>query len=155
QNSLLLFFTGAAHHSWGILEEQEKSTKEQRRQPVEALHEIKELAFQMRAKLEAGRLADFAGLLHESWRAKKRISAKISNSRIDALYDIAMRNGALGGKITGAGGGGFLLLFCEPSEQERLRRALAAENVHEMSFAFDFQGAQVLVSDPFIDNDEH
>ena len=155
QSSLLLFFTGAAHHSWNILEEQETSTAERNSKPLEALHEIKELAYCMRDSLKAGHLAEFAGLLHQSWIAKKRVSPRISNSRIDSLYELARENGASGGKITGAGGGGFLLLFCEPARQEAVRKALAGEGLKEMTFNFDFQGAQVLVNDPFIDNDEH
>lgn len=153
QNNLLLFFTGAAHRSWGILQEQEKSTQERDRKPLEALHEIKELAYRMRDALQAGDLRGFALMLHESWMAKKRVSSKISNSRIDAMYELAVRNGALGGKITGAGGGGFLLLYCEPQNQDQVRRALHGYGLKEMSFAFDFQGAHVLVNDPFIDND--
>ena len=155
QNSLMLFFTGSAHHSWNILAEQEKSTAQGSKRPTEALHEMKELAYRMRDALRAGQLREFAAMLNEGWRAKKQVSDRISNSRIDALYEIACRNGALGGKITGAGGGGFLLLYCESAQQEGVRRALAAEGLKEMTFHFDFQGAQVLVSDPFIDNDEH
>lgn len=155
QNSLMLFFTGAAHHSWNILAEQEKSTEQRSRKPLEALHEIKQFAFRMRETLIKGDLQNFASLLHESWHAKKKVSSKISNSRIDTLYEIARRNGALGGKITGAGGGGFLLLFVEPQQQDKVRQALSAEGLKEMTFNFEFQGAQVLVNDPFIDNDEH
>jgi D-glycero-alpha-D-manno-heptose-7-phosphate kinase len=155
QNSLLLFFTGAAHHSWGILEEQERSTAECVRRPLEALHEIKRLAYQMRDALTSGDLRCFASLLHESWSAKKRISSNISNSHIDAAYEAALSSGALGGKITGAGGGGFLLLYCEPQNHDRVREALYDHGLKEMSFSFDFQGAHVLVNDPFIDNDEH
>jgi D-glycero-alpha-D-manno-heptose-7-phosphate kinase len=155
QNNLLLFFTGAAHHSWGILEEQEKSTESNRQRPVRALHEIKELAYRMRDALCAGDLHGFASMLHSSWLAKRQVSPRISNSRIDALYDLAISNGALGGKITGAGGGGFLLLFCEPARQAEVRLALISRGLKEMTFNFDFQGAQVLVNDPFIDNDEH
>jgi D-glycero-alpha-D-manno-heptose-7-phosphate kinase len=155
QNNLLLFFTGAAHHSWNILAEQEKSTERGTGKSVEALHEIKALAYRMSAALEIGDLMGFAAMLNESWHAKKRVSSRISNSRIDSLYDLALRSGALGGKITGAGGGGFLLLFCEPQHQERVRQALSIEGLKEMTFNFDFQGAQVLVNDPFIDNDEH
>jgi D-glycero-alpha-D-manno-heptose-7-phosphate kinase len=155
QNSLLLFFTGAAHHSWGILAEQEQSTRANSRKPIEALHEIKDLAYRMREALKTGDLRNFASLLHESWLSKRRISANVSNSRIDALYDLALKNGAVGGKITGAGGGGFLLLYCEPPRQPDVRRALADEGLKEMTFSFDFQGAQVLVNDPFIDNDNH
>ena len=94
-------------------------------------------------------------MLHDSWLAKRQVSSGISNSRIDGLYDLALRNGALGGKITGAGGGGFLLLFCEPSRQPDVRQALNEQGLKEMTFNFDLNGAQVLVNDPFIDNDEH
>ena len=155
QNSLMLFFTGAAHHSWNILAEQEKSTEQGSRRPVEALHEIKDLAYRMREALRAGELREFASMMNESWQAKKKVSSLISNSRIDSAYELAVRHGALGGKITGAGGGGFLLLYCEPTQQNSVRQALAAEGLREMTFHFDFQGAQVLVNDPFIDNDEH
>lgn len=155
QNSVMLFFTGAAHNSWNILAEQEESMAIADSKPLDALHQIKELAFRMRDALKAGDLPRFAEMLDESWTAKKRVSTKISNSRIDNLYALARANGAAGGKITGAGGGGFLLLFCEPQNQDRVRKALAAEGLHEMTFNFDFQGAQVLVNDPFIDNDKH
>lgn len=155
QNNLMLFYTGAAHHSWNILAEQEKSTAAHESNPIAALHEIKELAYRMRDALKADDLPSFAQMLDESWMAKKRISKKISSSRIDNLYALARANGAAGGKITGAGGGGFLLLFCEPQNQDRVRQALATEGLNEMTFNFDFQGAQVLVNDPFIDNDEH
>jgi len=154
QSSLLLFFTGAAHHSWGILEEQERSTEQHSKKPLEALHEIRELAYRMRDALTRGELQNFASMLHESWLAKKKVSNKISNRHIDVAYDTAIEHGALGGKITGAGGGGFLLLFCEPENQDSVRHALAAHGLKEMSFSFDFQGAHVLVNDPFIDNDE-
>jgi D-glycero-alpha-D-manno-heptose-7-phosphate kinase len=82
------------------------------------------------------------------------VSHRISNPRIDGLYEVARQQGALGGKITGAGGGGFLLLYAEPSCQDAVRSALQREGVQEMAFAFDGQGAQVIVNDPFIDHDE-
>src|SRR5581483_11336441 len=104
--------------------------------------------------LEAADLTGFGSLLDDAWQAKKQVSRRISNPRIDQLYDLARRNGALGGKITGAGGGGFLLLYCEPSCQERVRRAMENESIQEMAFTFDFHGAEVIVNDPFIDNDQ-
>jgi D-glycero-alpha-D-manno-heptose-7-phosphate kinase len=154
QSRLLLYFTGSAHHSWTILEEQENSTRSHTGCAIEALHEIRSLALRMREVLTQGNLGAFGLLLDEAWQAKKRVSSKISSSRIDELYQLARQSGALGGKITGAGGGGFLLLYCEPDRQDPLRTAMAAEGINEMAFAFDFQGAQVLVNDPFIDADE-
>ena len=154
QASLLLFFTGAAHHSWTILEEQEQSARKTDSSTVEYLHEIRRLAEPMKAALLAGELREFGLLLHAGWGIKKRLSAKISNSRINEMYEAALRHGALGGKITGAGGGGFLLLFCQAECQARVREALAAMGAREMGFEFDFRGAQVVADDPFIDGDE-
>jgi D-glycero-alpha-D-manno-heptose-7-phosphate kinase len=154
QSNLMLFFTGSAHHSWTILQEQEKSTGSQTGPAVDALHEVRALADRMLAALRSGDLDSFGSLLDEGWQAKKRISGKISNPRIDHLYDLARRHGALGGKIAGAGGGGFLLLYCELEQQQGVRSALHAEGIQEMAFAFDKNGAQVIVNDPFIDGDE-
>jgi D-glycero-alpha-D-manno-heptose-7-phosphate kinase len=152
--NLLLYFTGSAHHSWTILEEEEKSTRGHIGATVEALHEVRALADRMRQALEQGELRRFGSMLDRAWEEKKRVSRRISTSQIDRLYQLAREHGALGGKITGAGGGGFLLLYCEREHQEAVRTALAAEGVQEMGFAFDFQGAQVIVNDPFIDSDE-
>jgi D-glycero-alpha-D-manno-heptose-7-phosphate kinase len=154
QSNLMLFFTGSAHHSWTILQEQEKSTGSQTGPTVDALHEVRALADRMLAALHSGDLDSFGSLLDEGWQAKKRISGKISNPRIDHLYDLARRHGALGGKIAGAGGGGFLLLYCELDQQQAVRSVLHAEGIQEMAFAFDNNGAQVIVNDPFIDGDE-
>ena len=155
QSSLLLFFTGASHNSWTILEEQDKSTRKTGSGTAEYLHEIRKLAEPMKATLLSGDLREFGLLLHEGWEIKKRLSSKISNDRIDELYKSALQNGALGGKITGAGGGGFLLLFCQPQHQQNVREALGAMGAREMGFEFDFQGAQVVADDPFIDKDEN
>ncbi len=154
QSNLLLYFTGSAHHSWTILEEQEKSTSDHKGPAVDALNEVRELAYRMRKSLQGGDLGSFGAMLDEAWQAKKRVSSRISTSRIDQLYRLARENGALGGKITGAGGGGFLLLYCEKVRQESLRNAMSTAGVNEMAFAFDAQGAQVIVNDPFIDGDE-
>jgi D-glycero-alpha-D-manno-heptose-7-phosphate kinase len=154
QSNLMLFFTGSAHHSWTILEDQEKSTRSQGSPATKALHAVHRLAQEMRSTLEKGDLHAFGSLLDQAWIAKKKVSAKISSTRIDRLYQIAQESGALGGKITGAGGGGFLLLYCEPQSQAEVRQALAAEGVQEMAFALDGNGAQVLANDPFIDNDD-
>jgi len=153
QQSLMLFFTGTARDSREILLAQETSSQDQEGQTVAALHQIKLLAEEMRKSLCCGELNKFGHLLHEAWTAKKHISNKISNCAIDRLYQLAQEHGALGGKITGAGGGGFLLLYCEPACQQSVRHALAAHNLPEMRFEFESEGARVIVNDPFLDGD--
>jgi D-glycero-alpha-D-manno-heptose-7-phosphate kinase len=154
QSNLLLFFTGSAHHSWTILREQERSTRAHVSATLEALHEIKALGARMKEALQKAQLQLFGELLNSAWEAKRRVSEKVSTPRIDHLYAVAREHGALGGKITGAGGGGFLLLYCEKPYRDAVRQALRHEGVHEMAFAFDTQGAQVIVNDPFVDSDE-
>jgi D-glycero-alpha-D-manno-heptose-7-phosphate kinase len=154
QSNLMLFFTGAAHHSWTILKEQEESTRARTGATLEALHDVKALGVRMREALRRAQLQVFGELLHSAWEAKRRVSEKISTPRIDQLYACARQHGAMGGKIAGAGGGGFLLLYCEGPHREAVRKALMEEGVHEMAFSFDMQGAQVVVNDPFIDSDE-
>lgn len=155
QASLLLFFTGSTHQSRTILREQEESTLRNQGATLNSLHHIAAIASRMRNALEQGDLCTFGKLLDESWQAKKRICGKISNEQIDSLYRLARANGALGGKITGAGGGGFLLIYCERERQDTVRRALAGVGAREMTFQFDTRGAQVIVNDPFIDGDEN
>lgn len=154
ESNLMLFFTGSSHHSWSILEEQDKSTRSQLASTVGVLHDVKEHGAKMRDALLRGDLTGFGTVLDEAWQSKKRISHRISSERIDQLYGLARNNGALGGKITGAGGGGFLLIYCEPERQETVRSVLEQKGVQEMTFRFDSQGAQVIVNDPFIDGDE-
>lgn len=154
QQNLMLFFTGSSHHSWSILQDQESSTRNQEGGAVEALHEVKALGIQMRNALQQGDLRELGTLLHDGWQAKRRVSTKISTPRIDELYALTREHGALGGKITGAGGGGFLLLYCEPQYQSGVREVMRRQDVHEMTFRFDLNGAQAIVNDPFINRDE-
>ncbi|HXY48991.1 MAG TPA: hypothetical protein VEI01_06035 [Terriglobales bacterium] len=154
QSNLMLFFTGASRNSWSILKEQEAMTRRGSSNTVDALHEVKSLGLEMRDALQQDNLHHFGELLHQGWMAKRRVSSKISDERIDALYSLARQRGALGGKITGAGGGGFLLLYCEPPCQLLVRDAMREQGLQEMTFVFDMQGAQVIVNDPFIDGDE-
>lgn len=153
QTNLLLFFTGAARSSWKILQEQERSTSSGVNNTIDSMHEIRALASEMRETLTAGNLARFGDLLHAGWEAKKRVSSQISNPMIDEAYSLARHAGALGGKITGAGGGGFLLLYCEEKFQPAVRDAMKGVGIHEMAFEFDTHGARVVANDPFIDED--
>ncbi len=154
ESNLMLFFTGAAHNSWELLQQQEQSTKKGMASTVDSLREIYELAEHLRRALLSSDLPTFGALLHAGWEAKKRISSHISNPFIDEAYALARQNGALGGKITGAGGGGFLLLFCEERHQGKVRDAMARLKLREVAFGLDFQGAHVVANDPFIDGDE-
>jgi D-glycero-alpha-D-manno-heptose-7-phosphate kinase len=150
-HNLMLFFTGTARDSSSILREQESMSHE-KGSAVEALHEIRWLAERMRKAIVNGDLDKFGRLLDDAWQAKKRVSNKISNAGIDDLYDLAKSKGALGGKITGAGGGGFLLLYCEKHRQQAIRDTFERHDVPEMRFEFESQGAQVIVDDPFLDD---
>jgi D-glycero-alpha-D-manno-heptose-7-phosphate kinase len=154
ENKLMLFSTGVSHDSWSLLHAQEESTKKSGSRAVESLHDVRELANLMRMALRKRNFDAFGALLHDAWEAKKRVSSLISTPRIDEVYALARANGALGGKITGAGGGGFLLLFCEQQNQAAVRAALAKAGLREMAFGLDLQGAQVVTNDPFIDRDE-
>jgi D-glycero-alpha-D-manno-heptose-7-phosphate kinase len=154
QSSLMLFFTGAAHNSWRLLKDQEQSARLPSGPTIDSLRTIRALADAMREALVKGDLGSFAEMLHAGWEAKKKISPLVSNLAIDRAYELAIEHGALGGKITGAGGGGFLLLFCGEEHQGNVRRALAEAGIREMGFEFDLDGAQVVVNDPFVDGDE-
>ncbi len=149
--NLMLFFTGTARDSGTILREQEKSSQHEER-AIAALHEIRWLAERMRRAILSGELNRFGQLLDDAWQAKKHISNRISNAGIDELYELAKSKGALGGKITGAGGGGFMLLYCEKARQQAIRDAFMAHGIPEMRFECESQGAQVIVNDPFLDD---
>ena len=152
---LMLFFTGVAHDSWSLLHDQEQCTKKGIGLAVESLHRVRELAGRMRCALQKRDYLAFGALMHEAWEAKKRVSAQVSTPLIDKVYALARENGVLGGKIVGAGGGGFLLLFCEEQHQPRVRAAIAGVGLREMAFGLDFRGVTVVTNDPFIDNDEN
>jgi D-glycero-alpha-D-manno-heptose-7-phosphate kinase len=145
-NRVLLFFTGITRRSEDILNEQKRDTEADDPEVVESLHRTKELGYWIKEALEQGDLDRFGLLLDEHWQNKKRRSGKISDPRIDRWYDIAKENGALGGKIIGAGGGGFLMLYCPNETKAAVRRAMASEGLREMPYDFDFEGAKVLVN---------
>jgi D-glycero-alpha-D-manno-heptose-7-phosphate kinase len=120
-----------------------------------ALTALKELVLPMREALDTSDLGRFGRLLDESWRIKKKLSSRVSNSHIDQIYDAALARGALGGKIAGAGGGGFLLLYCEREKQGAVRAAMREFGLKEMKFHFDMAGTKVVYNDPFYDSDSH
>lgn len=146
QRRTLLFFTGLQRSSREILQQQKDDTLRADPAVVDSLHHTKELGYRIKESLERGDLDKFGQLLDEHWQTKKRRSAKISDDRIDRWYEIARAHGALGGKVIGAGGGGFLMLYCPDSVRAAVRTVLAGEGLKEMAFRFDFDGAKVLVN---------
>jgi D-glycero-alpha-D-manno-heptose-7-phosphate kinase len=144
RDRLLLFFTKISHDSSQILQEQTRSN--QNGSNLEPLHEIKRLALEMGDALETGHLDRVGAILHESWERKKRLAKGISTGSIDGAYEAAVKKGASGGKITGAGGGGFLLLYCEPEKHAPVIAEMEHRGFVPMSFDFDFAGARVLVN---------
>jgi D-glycero-alpha-D-manno-heptose-7-phosphate kinase len=145
ENNLLLFYTGIKRESYDILKHQSKATEKKESMVVESLHAIKEIGFKINEALAGGEIHRFGELLHEHWTTKKRLSQKISTPEIDRWYKIARENGALGGKIMGAGGGGFFMFYCEVDKRP-LRKAMVGEGLRELHFKFDIEGSKVLVN---------
>jgi D-glycero-alpha-D-manno-heptose-7-phosphate kinase len=110
------------------------------------LEEVEGLGRKIRDVLEAGQTKEFAALMHERWLRKRERSSSMSNESINRWYDVGMENGALGGKLIGAGGGGFLLFYAD-EDQKALRDAMDAEGLAEVRFGFDFDGSTVIVRD--------
>jgi D-glycero-alpha-D-manno-heptose-7-phosphate kinase len=146
ETNLLLFFTGSAHNSAHILNEQREATAQRHSSVVDALHQIKRLAERTIVAIEEGLPDQVGELLHENWLCKKQLASGITNPVIDASYDTARAHGALGGKITGAGGGGFLMLYCPLERHEQVTAALEAQGLRRMDYHFDRGGARVLVN---------
>jgi D-glycero-alpha-D-manno-heptose-7-phosphate kinase len=146
ERRLLLFFTGSSRESTSILRQQRKSTEERDGVVLEALHNIKQIALKVRTCLENGDLEEFARLLNYSWYEKQRLAPGLSTSFINECYSLALEQGASAGKITGAGGGGFLLLYCQESAQKAVTTALEERGLKRMNFRFDQQGATVVLN---------
>jgi D-glycero-alpha-D-manno-heptose-7-phosphate kinase len=146
QSRVLLFFTGISRSANKILQAQSRDTQKEDPAVVDSLHCTKEMGYRVKEYLQNGDLDKFGHLLHEHWENKKRRSGAISNPEIDAWYEKAREAGALGGKLIGAGGGGFLMLYCPMRQKAAVRKALAAAGLREMPYNFDFQGAKVMVN---------
>jgi D-glycero-alpha-D-manno-heptose-7-phosphate kinase len=143
EDNLLLYFTGFTRQASSILAEQDVKSKEKDADMVANLHFIKDLGYQSKSLLEKGDLNGFAELMNIHWQSKKRRSQSMSNTAIDDVYDFARKNGALGGKLIGAGGGGFLLFYVE--DRARFRRAMSETQLQEVRFSFEFEGTKILI----------
>jgi D-glycero-alpha-D-manno-heptose-7-phosphate kinase len=145
ERNLLLFHTGIKRRSSFVLEGQNNSIKKDEKQVVDAMHRIKEIGFETKRCLEHGKPDRFGELLHEHWEVKKKVSNKMSTDKLDEAYHLARTHGALGGKIIGAGGGGFFLFYCRDG-REKLKQALAPLGMKPMRFRFDADGTKVVAN---------
>ncbi|MEA2639426.1 MAG: D-glycero-alpha-D-manno-heptose-7-phosphate kinase, partial [Chloroflexota bacterium] len=145
ERHMMLFFTGVARSASNILKNQQAATEQHDNDTMSSLHRLKAMAQRTIQLLRDGDLAAYGELLDESWQAKKRLAPHISNARIDGWYEVARQHGATGGKITGAGGGGFLMLYCDEPYQESVTGALEDLGLVRMDFHFEHDGAVVLM----------
>jgi D-glycero-alpha-D-manno-heptose-7-phosphate kinase len=144
EDNLLLFFTGFSRSAGAILADQKTRTERADEDMLANLHYVKELGLRSRDALEKGETDTFGELMHEHWEHKRRRSKGMSNSQIDEWYELGRKNGAIGGKLVGAGGGGFLMFYSE--DHRRLRAVMSKAGLEEVRFRFDFEGTKVLFS---------
>jgi len=142
EDNLLLFFTGYSRSASSILKDQKVRSEKNDQAMLDNLHFTKDLGYQSLAALETGNLGEFARLMDVHWQRKKARSSGMSNDRINEWYDYAMAHGALGGKIIGAGGGGFLMFYA--GDKAKLRHAMREQGLQEVRFRFDFEGTKVV-----------
>lgn len=148
QQGILLFFTGLRRRSTDILETQRQATAKPKSTTLDALHDIKAIALEMISVLEAGDLDAFGGLLDLSWQRKQQLAPGITNDTINGWYSAAKEAGALGGKITGAGGGGFLMVFAEPEARRSVIQRMTEEGLVWVDVAFEAKGRSTVLAPP-------
>ena len=144
EDNLMLFFTGYSRSASKILKDQETKSKQNNEDMLNNLHMVKRLGIESKNALESGETRIFGELMHEHWENKKKRSGGMSNPKINDWYDIAMQNGAIGGKLVGAGGGGFLMFMAD--DRNKLRNALIGAGMEEVRFKFDFEGSKTLIT---------
>ena len=145
EDNLVIFFTGYSRSAGTILKDQNEKSKQDDQAMLENLHHTKEIGYASQRALESGNLRDFAGLMDQHWQRKKARSGGMSNPKINEWYDLAMANGAIGGKLIGAGGGGFLMFYAE-EDKSKLRHAMRQAGLKEVRFRFDFEGTKLVTS---------
>jgi len=146
ENRILLFYTGQERKASDILREQKERTEADDSEVISRLHQIKEIGLETRRAFEAGKLDRFGELLHHHWETKRKLSSKVSDPRLEEWYETARKHGALGGKIMGAGGGGFFLFYCPDNGRGELVDKLVSSGLRPMRFRFDFEGAKIVAN---------
>ena len=141
--NLLIFFTGQQRKNNKILKAQDDSTKKNKQQVIDSLHYIKESGYKILEIIQSGNIDDLGIMFKEHWEMKKKLSSGVTNPEIDSIYNIAMDNSALGGKISGAGGGGFFTFYCNKNHS-KLRKAMTDIGLKELDYSFDFDGSKII-----------
>tara|TARA_Y100001970_G_scaffold129100_1_gene159261 strand:+ start:51 stop:1040 length:990 start_codon:yes stop_codon:yes gene_type:complete len=143
KRNLLIFYTGQQRKNNKILKEQDDSTKENKKAVLDSLHYIKESGYKILNIVQSGDIDDLGLMFREHWEMKKKLSSGITNSQIDSIYNVALENGAIGGKISGAGGGGFFTFYCNKDHQ-KLRNAMSNLGLKELEYSFDDKGSKII-----------
>ena len=142
EDNLVMVSTGYYRAASSVLKEQDDRSKSNDKEMIDNLHRVRELGYRTRDVIESGNLTEFGHIMHEHWMHKKKRSSAMTNPEIDSWYELALANGAIGGKLIGAGGGGFLLFYTE--EKGRLRAALRRAGLLEVKLGFDYEGTKIL-----------
>lgn len=143
QSNLLIFYTGVERKASTVLSEQAKTIKSNQDDAVKRMHRIKEMGYETRKFLLEGRVDDFGDLLHEHWMNKRKLASNMSGSELDEHYDAARAAGAIGGKIMGAGGGGFFMFYVRPELRRKVYDTIVARGLKPLRFRFDLDGARI------------
>ena len=141
--NLLIFYTGQQRKNNKILNEQDSSTKKNNEEVLNSLHYIKESGYTILDIVQSGKLDELGLMFRDHWEMKKKLSSGVTNDTIDSIYDTALKNGALGGKISGAGGGGFFTFYCNKNHAS-LRSAMASKGLKELNYSFDLDGSKII-----------
>ena len=145
EHNLVFFYTGIKRSSSTVLVDQALAVKQDGSAALEAMHEVKEIGYKVKRVLERGDIAEFGRLQHEHWMVKKRTSPAVSSGLIDKWYEIGLEHGCLGGKLMGAGGGGFLMFYCD-NGRDKLRKAMAKEGLREVAMRFEEDGSMISIN---------
>ena len=146
ESNLVIYYSGVERSASSVLKEQAKTIVANKDAAVQRMHRIKELGYETKRILLAGRIDAYGEMLHEHWTNKRKLAANMADSTIDEHYDTALRAGAIGGKLMGAGGGGFFMFYARAADRRRVHDALAARGLRPMRFRFDFDGARIMAN---------
>jgi D-glycero-alpha-D-manno-heptose-7-phosphate kinase len=146
ESNLLIFYSGVERSASAVLTEQAKTVKANKDDAVARMHRIKEIGYETKKLLLEGNLDRFGELMHEHWTNKRKLASNMTDSAIDEHYEVARKAGAIGGKLMGAGGGGFFMFYVRPTEKRRVFEALSARGLRQLRFRFDFDGARILAN---------